>query len=32
MEGFLFIQILGHSLIEILKVLNISQLQDNFCI
>ena len=31
-QGFLFTQISGHSPIEILKVLNISKLQDNFCI
>ena len=31
-QGFLFTQISGHSLIKILKVLNISKLQDNFCI
>ena len=31
-QGFLFTQISGHSPIKILKVLNISKLQDNFCI
>ena len=31
-QGFLFTQISGHSLIKILKVLNISKLQVNFCI
>ena len=31
-QGFLFTQVLGHSLIKILKVLDISKLQDNFCI
>ena len=31
-QGFLFTQISGHSPIKILKALNISKLQDNFCI
>ena len=31
-QGFLFTQIPEHSPIKILKVLNISKLQDNFCI
>ena len=32
LQGFLFTQISGHSPIKILKVLNISKLQDNFSI
>ena len=31
-QGFLLTQISGHSPIKILEVLNISKLQDNFCI
>ena len=30
LQGFLFTQISGHSPIKILKILNISKLQDNF--